>query len=80
MQEWNTVISVHEHGFRRAIDVFGEFGEVNRKEFFNVLLIRADNVDRMLESLRERASKHPESLSFCETDTSHPLVYPQFRR
>ncbi len=64
MQEWNAVISVHEHGFRRAIDVFGDFGEVKRTEFFNVLLVRAEEVNRMLESLRERASKQPESLSF----------------
>ena len=64
MQEWNAVISVHEHGFKRAIDVFSDFGEVKRTEFFNVLLIRADDINRMLESLRERASKHPESLSF----------------
>jgi tRNA(Ser,Leu) C12 N-acetylase TAN1 len=64
MQEWNAVISVHEHGFKRAIDVFGEFGEVKRTEFFNVLLIRARDMNQMLESLRERASKHPESLSF----------------
>jgi tRNA(Ser,Leu) C12 N-acetylase TAN1 len=64
MQEWNAVISVHEHGFRRAIDVFGDFGEVKRTEFFNVLLLRAEDVNRMLESLRERASKNPESLSF----------------
>jgi tRNA(Ser,Leu) C12 N-acetylase TAN1 len=64
MQEWNAVISVHEHGFRHAIDVFGDFGEVKRTEFFNVLLLRAENISGMLESLRERASKHPESLSF----------------
>jgi tRNA(Ser,Leu) C12 N-acetylase TAN1 len=64
MQEWNAVISVHEHGFRRAIDAFGEFGEVKQTEFFNVLLMRAENINRMLESLRERATKHPESLSF----------------
>ncbi len=64
MQEWNAVISVHEHGFRRAIDVFGDFGEVKRTEFFNVLLMRAEEVNLMLESLRERASKQPGSLSF----------------
>jgi len=64
MQEWNAVICVHEHGFKRAIDVLGDFGEVKRTEFFNVLLMRAENINLMLESLRARASKHPETLSF----------------
>jgi tRNA(Ser,Leu) C12 N-acetylase TAN1 len=64
MQEWNAVVNVHEHGFRRAIDVFGDFGEVKRTEFFNVLLLRAEDVHLMLESLRERALKSPDSLSF----------------
>jgi len=64
MQEWNAVISVHEHGFRQALDVFGGFGEVKRTEFFNVLLLRAEDVNLMLESLRERALKNPSTLSF----------------
>jgi tRNA(Ser,Leu) C12 N-acetylase TAN1 len=64
MQEWNAVISVNEHGYRKAIDVFNEFGDVKRTEFFNVLLLRAGNVQEMLETLRERALENPESLSF----------------
>ena len=64
MQEWNVVISVREHGFRQAFDVFGEFGEVKRTEFFNILLLRARDVARMLETLRERAERSPESLAF----------------
>ncbi len=64
MQEWNAVISVNERGFRKALDVFGDFGEVKRTEFFNVLLLRAENVPEMLENLRERALQDPESLSF----------------
>jgi tRNA(Ser,Leu) C12 N-acetylase TAN1 len=77
MHEWNAVISVHEHGFRRAIDVFADFGAVKRTEFFNVLLIRAEDINRMLESLRERALKHPESLSFLARliPATHPFIF-----
>jgi tRNA(Ser,Leu) C12 N-acetylase TAN1 len=64
MQEWNAVISVREHGFKRAFDVFDEFGEVKRTEFFNLLLLRAQDMPHMLDTLRERAEKSPESLVF----------------
>ncbi len=64
MQEWNAVISVHEHGYKKALDVLGDFGEVRRTEFFNVLLLRAENPAEMLEALRTRALERPESLSF----------------
>ena len=64
MQEWNAVISVHEHGFKRALDVFGDFGEVRRTEFFNVLLMHADDIQGMLDALRERSQRAPDSLSF----------------
>ena len=64
MQVWNAVISVREHGFRQALDVFGEFGEVKRTEFYNIILLRARDVAQMLETLRERSQKSPESLAF----------------
>lgn len=64
MQEWNAVISVREQGFTKALDVFSEFGEVKRTEFFNILLLRARNTMQMLETLRERAAEAPESLTF----------------
>lgn len=64
MQEWNALISVREHGFRRAFDVFGEFGEVKRTGFLNILMLRARDVSQMLEALRERVETSPESLAF----------------
>ncbi len=64
MQEWNAVISVNEHGFKRALDVFSGFGEVRRTEFFNVLIMRAENVKIMLETLRELSEREPDSLTF----------------
>lgn len=64
MREWNAVISVHENGFNKAREVFGDFGEVSRTEFFNVLLLKADKVREMLDSLRKRWERSPESLDF----------------
>lgn len=64
MQVWNAVISVKEHGFRQALYVFGEFGEVKRTEFYNIILLRARDVAHMLEILRKRSQKSPEALAF----------------
>ncbi len=77
MQEWNAVISVHEHGFKKACDVFGDFGEVKRTEFFNVLLARAENVEEMLGALRNRMIERPDSLSFLARliPVSHAFIF-----
>jgi tRNA(Ser,Leu) C12 N-acetylase TAN1 len=64
MQDWNAVICVNERGFKRAFEVFGDFGEVKRTEFFNVLLMQAENLQDMLEALRARSLEQPQSLSF----------------
>ncbi len=61
MQEWNAVVSVREHGFRQALEVFGAFGEVKRTDFYNIILLRAREVTHMLETLRGRSQ---ESLAF----------------
>lgn len=64
MKEWNAIVSVNEYGFKRALDVFRDFGEIRRTDFFNVLLMRAENTEEMLENLRERSQRDPDSLSF----------------
>lgn len=77
MKEWNAVISVNEHGFKRALEVFGDFGEVTRTEFFNVLVMRAENIEAMLERLRERSQRDPDSLSFLSrlVPVSHTFIF-----
>ena len=64
MQEWNTVITVHERGFERACQILGDFGKVKRTDFFNALVMKADDVEQMLETLRSRSLEDPEFLSF----------------
>jgi tRNA(Ser,Leu) C12 N-acetylase TAN1 len=62
--EWNVVISVHEKGFRKAADAFRKFGIVRKTEFFNVLLLRTENIPALLEEFRIRYERTPESLAF----------------
>jgi tRNA(Ser,Leu) C12 N-acetylase TAN1 len=77
VKEWNAVISVNEYGFKRAFEVFGGFGEVRRTEFFNVLVMRAENTKEMLERLRERRQRDPESLAFLSrlVPVTHAFIF-----
>lgn len=64
MQDWNVVVSVNEKGFREAFRVLSEFGPVSKTDFFNVLVMKVDDIHCMLDSLRERLQEDPHSLSF----------------
>jgi tRNA(Ser,Leu) C12 N-acetylase TAN1 len=64
MQEWNAVITVFERGFERACQILGDFGKVKRTDFFNTLVMKADDVEQMLETLRSGSLEDPEFLTF----------------
>ncbi len=53
MQEWNVVVTVND--FKRACDMLGAFGRVNRTNFFNTLVMHVDDVHQMLETLLRRS-------------------------
>jgi tRNA(Ser,Leu) C12 N-acetylase TAN1 len=54
MEDWNMIVTVREGGFKQAFKELEEFGPIERTGFFNVLVMRASNVPRMMETLRER--------------------------
>lgn len=60
MQQWNVVVTVHD--FKRACDMLGAFGRVQRTDFYNTLVMKVQDVHHMLESLRNRSLKDPEFL------------------
>ncbi len=64
MQKWNAVISVNERGFAEAFKKLGCFGPIKKTGFFNVLFIRTDDLDGMLDTLRQWMSEDPNALSF----------------
>jgi tRNA(Ser,Leu) C12 N-acetylase TAN1 len=64
VQQWNVVVNVRERGYRRAFNVLSEFGAVRRTAFFNVLVMEVDDVQGMLEAIRQRTLYNPNSLSF----------------
>jgi tRNA(Ser,Leu) C12 N-acetylase TAN1 len=54
MRDWNVVVSVRERGYRQARELLGEFGPVAKTDFYNVLVLKVDNIAELLEALRER--------------------------
>lgn len=59
MNDWNVVVTVHEGGFSDARRLLEKIGPVNRTEFFNVLVMRADDIPALLEQLRDRVEREP---------------------
>ncbi|MBZ0157454.1 MAG: hypothetical protein K8I29_14750 [Alphaproteobacteria bacterium] len=64
MQDWNVVLSVNERGFQEALRKLRIFGPVSKTRFFNVLVMRVDNVPYLLEALRAWNDEDPHFLSF----------------
>ncbi len=61
MQDWNVVVTVREEGYNRARRLLGGFGQVDRTDFFNILVMRVADSRLLLEELREAAEREPES-------------------
>ena len=59
MHDWNTVVTVREGGFVRALRLLEMAGKVSRTEFFNVLVMRVDDIRQLLEWLLVRAGEDP---------------------
>jgi len=64
MEDWNVIISVKERGFTEAMNALRRFGRVDRTDFYNVLVMRVDDINAFLEKLRERVSVKPDYLHF----------------
>lgn len=64
MSEWNVVVSVHEHCYRKVRELLRKFGSVERTEYYNVLALHVDDVRRFLVALQEAAAEDA-ALSAC---------------
>jgi tRNA(Ser,Leu) C12 N-acetylase TAN1 len=64
MQEWNMIINLNKRGFRQAYNKLRVFGSIKKTGFFNVLLMKVDNLPGMLETMREWTLEDGRSLSF----------------
>ncbi len=64
MQEWNVVINLNERAARHAYRKLELFGRMRKTGFFNVLLMKVDDLPGMLETMRKWTLEDPLSLSF----------------
>ncbi len=64
MFHWNVVVSLREHGFRRAFKLLQGLGAVYTTDFLNVLVMEVSNISRFLETLNAWVSDDPNLLKF----------------
>lgn len=64
MHDWNVVVTIRERGFVLACEFLEEFGRIEKTEFFNVLVMKVENVREFLEGLRREISENPGVLNF----------------
>jgi tRNA(Ser,Leu) C12 N-acetylase TAN1 len=62
--EWNVVINLNERTQRQAYKHLRPLGLIRKTGFFNVLLMKVDDLPGMLETMRQGAQEDPQSLAF----------------
>jgi tRNA(Ser,Leu) C12 N-acetylase TAN1 len=64
VQEWNVVINLNERSISQAFHRLGVFGTIKKTGFFNVLVMKVDDLPGMLDTLRRWTEEDPGSMSF----------------
>jgi tRNA(Ser,Leu) C12 N-acetylase TAN1 len=63
MYDWNVVVSLHEGAFIQALKLLDKLGPVNRTAYFNVLVMKVEDIAHFLETLRQWEKEEPGILS-----------------
>jgi tRNA(Ser,Leu) C12 N-acetylase TAN1 len=64
MRDWNVVVTIHDKGFILACELLGEFGRIEKTAFFNVLVMRVEDVREFLDGLQREISENRTVLNF----------------
>ncbi len=59
MRDWNVLVTVHEGGFVQACRLLEPYGQVQSSDFFNVLMMRADDPAWLLTELHRQLAEVP---------------------
>ncbi len=59
MNDWNVVVSVYSGGFVPACRLLQRYGPVKRSDFYNVLVMRVEDLHVFIEALREEVEATP---------------------
>ena len=62
MRDWNVVITVHDGHFTRACQLLDRFGKIKRTGFYNVLVMKVEDVAAFQEQLADLAAIVPDIL------------------
>lgn len=59
MDDWNVVVTTEPDGFDEAVALLAPLGPVGRTGFYNVLVMKVDDVGSFLDELDRRAEQEP---------------------
>lgn len=59
MRDWNVLVTVNAGGWKAALRLLRPLGRVAKTQFYNVLLLHADDPRAFLDVLRELAARDP---------------------
>lgn len=59
MKDWNTIITIYQQGFGRAIRALQKIGPTERTPYYNVLAMRVDDPIAALEAIERLTEERP---------------------
>lgn len=75
MRDWNVVVTIREKGFVLACEFMEEFGRIEKTPYYNVLVMRVENVREFLEGLRREMVENPGIMNFLARVIPVTLVF-----
>jgi tRNA(Ser,Leu) C12 N-acetylase TAN1 len=63
MHDWNVVVSLQEGGYTQAWKLLEPLGAVTRTSYDNVLVMRVEDIDQSLETVRQWSTADPQRLT-----------------
>lgn len=63
MHDWNVVISLHERKYVQARKLLKKLGPVSRTSYFNVLVMKVEDIGHLLETLQQWVEVEPQILT-----------------
>lgn len=63
MKDWNAVVTIHERRLKHSFNILEEFGPIVKSNFFNVLLMKVENIDEMMAKFQQRMDEDPDIMS-----------------
>lgn len=59
MKDWNTIVTIYQQGFRRAMRALLKIGATERTPYYNVLAMRTDDPMTTLETIERLTDEQP---------------------